>query len=455
MDVSRKLGCGRNVTQEEREVLLASCIGDNARIDLVRAANALAGFFDGKVVFQAVATSKGWWRHWAGTHWAIYNEVLFNSDLDWLFGGRLLARHLKELIATVQGKLAVPNEAFDRKPIVTFENCVLEIVDNKIRTYTRGFAPEDYVTTTIPVRLTRTPTPKWDAVIERVLPNKTDRACFQECLGYVLFPGCQLQTFFALVGPAGSGKSTVLAVLRHLLGESKVASIPLSSLHQPHATAGLADALVNIDTECEFWDSKGEAVLKALTGCDPLCINPKYLPTYSKTLPCKVLLAANEMPRIQDKSEGVWSRLVTIPFSVVIPPRERKPVQQIIDELRPEFGGIAAWGLKGLSRVLGRGTRATAFSQSETAKQQIVEHRRFSNPFEQWIDEAVEPKEGAAIPKQYAYQLYREWCNDRGYKALADNRFGGLMMRTGWIGEARPHRAARCYTGVSLRQEVV
>jgi P4 family phage/plasmid primase-like protien len=406
--MSHTLGTGRIVPRTEQQALYTLCFNQWGGLDRAATSN-IIDFYNGSpaqqlvgpgsICFQAVAPDRGYWRYWDGTHWALYNEVLLEKDLSWLTGNDLNDSQVRRLNRTMKVRLAVPHDKFDQKPIVVFQNCVLEVKgpplaagggNRSVAQYQPGFRPEDYITVVVPVEYKSVPTPKWDELLGMILPDEQDRKTLQELFGYCFFPSVQLQVFFALVGDAGTGKSTILAVLSDMLGEERITNIRLSSLHDSHATSGLVGSLVNIDNEAEYLDPKSEANLKGITGGDKVNINPKNLPLYSARLPTKFILVCNEMPKFADRTEGVWSRLVQLPMCNKIPEGIRKEIGTVLQDLRPEYPGILHWALGGLQRVLKRGTRASAFTQSEEALCQIAEHKIDSNPFLQWFEIALD-----------------------------------------------------------------
>ena len=347
----------------------------------------------------------------------------------------------------------MPVGRFNQKPIVVFENGVLEAAANTLGIYAPKFQPLDYMTLAVPVALPKTKqeTPNWDAMLDLVLPDPDDQQTLQEMMGYCFFPAIQLECFFTLVGDAMSGKSTILDVLRDMLGKDKVTAMALADLHEKHATAQLVNSLCNIDEEADYLDPKAEGKLKAITGGGTVAIRDLYKPAYTTTLRTKMVLATNEMPRINDRSNGVWSRVVLIPFDHTIPASVRKPKKEIIDSLRPEYPGILRWALDGVLRVMKKGTRSTAFTQSARAKQLLAEHRRFSDPFLAWWDERVVPVGDAAVEKREVFDDYKRWCDDFGYRATAHGQFGKRMKRMPGVGHKDPHKGPNLYTGVSLR----
>ena len=63
---------------------------------------------------------------------------------------------------------------------------------------------------------------------------------------------------------------------------------------------------------------------------DPVSVNEKYMPKYSKRLNVKLVIVSNDMPKFHDKTNALWSRLVIIPFMIV--QKGDKSIDGIIDE---------------------------------------------------------------------------------------------------------------------------
>ena len=69
---------------------------------------------------------------------------------------------------------------------------------------------------------------------------------------------------------------------------------------------------------------------------------------------------------------------------------------------------IAAWALASLGRLLRKGTRAAAYTQSAAAQNATVKHKHFSQPFLDWFEEAVELSPQTIVEKQGLYdRLWR------------------------------------------------
>ena len=88
-----------------------------------------------------------------------------------------------------------------------------------------------------------------------------------------------------------------------------------------------------------------EALVKELTGGDPIRARRmredfwQFMPTH------KVVLACNHRPTVRGTDHAIWRRLKLVPFNVVIPPKERD--KQLPAKLREELPGILAWAVRG------------------------------------------------------------------------------------------------------------
>lgn len=91
----------------------------------------------------------------------------------------------------------------------------------------------------------------FEAYLHSVFPDDLDRKrkLMLEIIGYVLSDYTNAKAGFFFVGASNSGKSTVLELVRKILPESAVTTIPLYRLENRFNLARLADARVNICTE--------------------------------------------------------------------------------------------------------------------------------------------------------------------------------------------------------------
>ena len=289
--------------------------------------------------------------------------------------------------------------------------------------------------------------PKFKAFLYRVLernpesgkplhPGDNRLSVLQEWFGYTLLCDGRFQKFLLMVGEGNNGKGVLQNLWVKMLGPENVSHVSLDKLNGEFALQPLLGRMANICGDlCEI-DAVAEGVLKRLTGQDNLTVNRKNQPMLTMATAVKLVFATNALPRFQDKSRGIWRRLMAMPFRVVIPDDEVD--ETLAEELEAELPGILNWALRGLKRLLEQGH----FTHCDVCTKAAARHRTACNPVAQFFDERLllpTPKPGQVhrIRKDELYTTYKEWCVAGGYKPYAKNRFGEEVGKLPGVGEWR------------------
>ena len=267
------------------------------------------------------------------------------------------------------------------------------------------------------------------------------------------------QKFLVLVGRGANGKSTILDVWRALLGETNVSHVSLAQFGEKFALASMRDKLANIAGDLQHPLKIAEGILKMLTGGDTIQVDRKRRDPITLTPTAKLIFAANELPALTDRSDGIWRRLIAMPFSrrflplgeglddQQFPAAERDPNR--VARLLEELPGIFTWAIRGARALKRRGQFPDCTLCRDVARQ----HRHDSDPVLQWIEARVVIDENLTTPKSVAYQDYREWCLRSGCQPVAQARFGRQIMAMDAFGDARPRAGGsreRRDTGLGL-----
>jgi P4 family phage/plasmid primase-like protien len=292
-------------------------------------------------------------------------------------------------------------------------------------------SPELFTTTLLPYDYDpEAECPKWRTFLERVLPGEAERSIMQEWFGYCLTPSQAYQRILIIQGEGQNGKSVLSDVLEQMVGKVNCSAVPLEMLHLPHATEPLQGKLLNFASEWAWVEAAGLSTLKAISGGDSVLINPKNRKAFEVKLPTRFVVSTNEPPRVHDKSDAIWRRLITIPFNVRIPDDEKKPKEPFVAELCTELPGILRWALEGWARLIKRGD----FQESDVTRAVKAEYREDANPARTFCDEqiAVLPPGGYSVfptPCGTIYTAYANWCHDNGYKPLNQTHFGRVLKK--------------------------
>lgn len=216
-----------------------------------------------------------------------------------------------------------------------------------------------------------------------------------------------------------SGKSTVLNVLRAMLGSKNCSSVPLKYLSHPQYTPMMINKFANIDADVSKDAQSYEAEFKIITSGEPISCNQKFVETFEFVPRCKIILAANVFPKIADHSSAFYSRLILIPCNRRFQESEKN--RNLFNQLKNEMSGILNWSIEGLRRLNKRGM----FPQDDFMKEAVKELEDMNNPTNIFFEDHIEVEIGdhIHIEKGILYQHYKEWCMKNGHGFLTNARF--------------------------------
>ena len=291
--------------------------------------------------------------------------------------------------------------------------------------------------------------PKWYAFLERNLEADAERInILQEWFGLCLVFDTSFQKFLLLVGEGSNGKSVVCAVLTAVLGEANVSNVPLEVIggrFQLFATLG---KLANIVPEIGEIDKVAEGHLKAFTSGDRMQFERKRQDVVEAMPTARMMLATNNLPRFTDRSNGLWRRMIQMPFMVQIEDHEKVQGMDSPEwwKEQGELPGIFNWSIEGLRRLKRQGR----FTESEFCKKAVAEHKLDCNPAGEYLatfyKATTNPE--AHILTQDTYNDYRRWCEANGYYPLNGKHFGREIKRQFPNAERRQFNRQWGYSGI-------
>ncbi len=335
--------------------------------------------------------------------------------------------------------LSLENGILDIERALTDGNPLVDHTPNFMTTITLPYAFEPYADC-----------PRWKRTLDWVLPEADKQRALQQFAGYVLSAGHYHQTCLILTGEGSNGKSTILDALTWLYGAANVSSVPLDKFEKPFSLFQMLGKLVNIAPDMGEIEKTAEGVLKSLISGDRIDWERKYHDAISAPPTAKLIFACNELPRFMDKSEGIWRRLLIIPFEVTITEAQREP--DIREALMAELPGIFIWALAGLHDLRRQG-HFTIPEASATVKEDL---RLESNPARAFLLENYIADDNDWVLRTELYEDYKKYCAANGHRALGERRFGKEIRRAfPNITEFRPREGTdrpRYHSGIKKRE---
>lgn len=330
----------------------------------------------------------------------------------------------KQVIENLKTLIYKPLSIFNREGWLNLPQGLLDPVADKLHEH----HPDHFSTIRIPYGYNwKAKCPLWEKTLLEIFDNDESKvSVLKEFFGYCLTRDTRKEKALLLLGESRTGKSTILHVLRHLIGINNVSSVPLKFINSPQYTPMLINKLINIDSDVSGKAQEFEAEFKIITSGEPVSCNQKFVPTFEFTPYCKMVMAANEFPRITDHSSAFYKRLILIPCNRIFEEKEQNI--HLKDNLLAELPGILNWAVEGLGTLTERGRfEANAFMTDA-----VSELRAESNPVEVFFTEFVQPDNSAdniELDKGELYAKYIRWCDDNGQFKLSNIKFGQCVHR--------------------------
>ena len=298
--------------------------------------------------------------------------------------------------------------------------------------------------------------PRFLAWLESTQPDPELREVIQMLLGLCLVPDTSYNVCFFLHGEAGTGKTTFLRILERLVGQENCCHVPLLKFGERFQTWPLAEKLVNVVGELPSDDPQGR--LRYIEGDFKDSISGEMVDCEKKGRDvCKArciarhIFATNTLPKFFDKSEGIWDRLRIIPFRQ----RFRGSGAQVKDIektfLPEELPGIFVFALEGLAKL----RRLTTFPDAPAMVAAKMEHKEACDPDRAYLLATYEPQPGSFVPLDMAYEDYKKFLMDNGFRLRSSSSFSAAVLSVFGIRVSRPGSSAsaraRGFAGIAKK----
>ncbi len=231
--------------------------------------------------------------------------------------------------------------------------------------------------------------PIFHAFLDRIMPAAEMQAFLQRWFGYSMLGLTSEQALAFFYGMGANGKSALTDLMARLLG-SYAATAKIESLTGQNRRSG-GDAtpdLISIvaarmvrASEPEKGVQWQEGLIKQLTGGEPILVRALNENFFEANPIFKLTIGGNHAPDIRGMDDGIWRRLMIVPFDEQIPKAERDP--RIVDKMLTEGPGILNWLVAGAIAWLEQGLAPP--SQVSSATDDL---RQDADPYGKFLTEA-------------------------------------------------------------------
>lgn len=205
---------------------------------------------------------------------------------------------------------------------------------------------EDYASKRLPYALEAGDTTAWDTMIG-TLYSEEERHKIEWAIGSIVNGASkELQKFFVFYGDAGTGKSTILGIIKKLF-DGYCGTFDAKALGSANAAFALEpfkeNPLVSIQDDADLSRIEDNTRLNSLVSHEELSVNEKYKGLYAMRFNTILFMGSNKPVKITDSKSGLMRRLIDInPSGNKIP---RRQYDKLKKEIEFELGAIA-WKCK-------------------------------------------------------------------------------------------------------------
>jgi putative DNA primase/helicase len=397
------------------------------------------------------------WLAWDGQRWArgedasvsllahkvalsIYDDISSQPDekrkefIKWALASESSQR-IDAMIKTARPYLTKSHSIFDTHPnLLTVANGTLNLRNGTLRPH----SADDMLTKLVPITYdVSAKCPKWTAFLERIFAGDQELISFiQRAIGYTLTGSVDEHCLFFLYGTGANGKSTFLEVLRMLMGEyyttTSIEAMLALDTHSAGATpyvAAMVGMRMAMASEMPEGRRFNESLIKDITGGGTISARHLYGAPFQFQPSHTMWISGNHKPRITGTDEGIWRRIRMIPFTVTIPEHERRPMTEILEEMREELPGILAWAVHGSITWYDWG-----LPRSQTIDRATMEYRGEEDIVARFISDECVINRNASTVKHKLFAAWQEWTEQESEKAAngwSQRRFTEQLKRKG------------------------
>ncbi len=258
--------------------------------------------------------------------------------------------------------------------------------------------------------------PTWMSFLDWAMRGDKELVDFlQRAAGYSATGHIREQVFFLCYGIGGNGKSTFLNTVMHVLADYATSCDIELFLMSPSQRMGSANeellALRGVRLVYAFEPTEGRALqesrIKQITGGERITARPLYGKPVHFSPKFSLWLATNHRPVIRGTDDGIWRRVVLIPWKAKITADEKD--ESLGDKLIAEAPGIMRWILEGAYKWHREGLRVP-----EQVRDQTASYRDEMDLLGAFLEQCCKLQEDTTERSSVLYETFKAWCETQG-----------------------------------------
>ena len=258
-------------------------------------------------------------------------------------------------------------------------------------------------------------------------------------------------------GDGSNGKSTVIGTIRRVLGGYARTADPASFIADGKSNSGggaredlvrlRGSRLVYVAEPDEGGELK-EGLIKSMTGGDAISARGLYAKHSIEFEPSwVVVMPTNHKPIIKGSDNGIWRRLMLLPFLRNFEKDQSVPKDpQREEKLRAESEGVLAWIVLGAGAYLQRG-----LCPPDVVTAARDQYRSQMDILSEWMDDCCELGDAYRESSQNLWKSWEEYAKSRGILRYIPSNVALGRRLDKRFPTAKAHGGVRMRLGIQIR----
>ena len=317
----------------------------------------------------------------------------------------------------------------------------------------REHSPEDFITKITSVSPSSKGEQIWLDCLDLIFCHNQQLIDYVQMIcGLAVIGKVYVEALIIAYGCGRNGKSTFWNAVSRVLGlySGNISADTLTVGCRRNIKPELAEAKgkrLLIAAEMQEGARLNDSTVKQLCSTDDMFAEKKYKDPFSFT-PCHTLvLYTNHLPRVSASDDGIWRRLIVIPFDAKIEGSGDK--KNYAEYLYANAGeSILAWVIEGAKKVIELDYRIPV---PECVQKAIDEYRAQNDWFGHFIEDKCDVGDGYRESSSALYQAYRNYCVDTNEYVRSTADFYFALENAGY--ERVVLKRKRFFTGLRLKTD--
>ena len=284
----------------------------------------------------------------------------------------------------------------------------------------------------------------WQAALDTFFCHDRDLINYvQEIVGLVAIGQVYLEALIIAYGDGRNGKSTFWNTIANVLGtytghlSSDALTVGVRRNVKPEMAEVKGKRLI-ISAELEEGKRLNTSTIKQLCSTDEISAEKKYMKPFSFTPSHTIVLYTNYLPHVGGNDDGIWRRLIVIPFKAKI--TGHSDIKNYTAHLTENAGpAVMQWIIEGAQRIIEQNYQ---LSTPPVVQAAIEAYHADNDWLGHFISEKCDVDPNYQQKSGELYQKYREYCQSIGeyirsttdfYTALENEGFKRQRKSSGML----------------------